>query len=257
MNPKQLLAPVAIVVLVSACSQSPSGSTQNAAPAATSPAGSGASQASALTPQPAAASAAPALAPSAAPAAARPAADVKPAEPAFRDVTVPAGTLLQIELKTAVASDTSHAEDPVRGALRHAVTVGGVTAIPVGTVATGHVTDATRSARVKGVAHVAFRFNQLDLPGEGKHVSIRTAAISREAHATKKKDAAKIGGGAAGGALIGALVGGGSGAAKGAAVGGAAGTGVVLATRGDEIRIAPGASFSVKLLDPITVQVAR
>ena len=81
--------------------------------------------------------------------------------------------------------------------------------------------------------------------------------MAREAEATKKQDAAKIGGGAAGGAVIGAIVGGGSGAAKGAAIGGAAGTGVVVATRGKEVRLGPGAAVSVKLTEPLRVLVRR
>ena len=79
----------------------------------------------------------------------------------------------------------------------------------------------------------------------------------REAAATKKQDAAKIGGGAAGGAVIGAILGGGSGAAKGAAVGGAGGTGVVLATRGKEVSVPAGTNLIVRLQTPITVRVRR
>ena len=44
---------------------------------------------------------------------------------------------------------------------------------------------------------------------------MRTDTVSRMAQATKKQDAAKIGGGAAGGAIIGGILGGGDGAAKG------------------------------------------
>jgi hypothetical protein len=84
---------------------------------------------------------------------------------------------------------------------------------------------------------------------------MRTDMVSRLAPATKKQDAAKIGGGAAGGAIIGGIIGGGDGAAKGAAIGGAAGTGVVLSTRGQEIRLAPGTAVSVRLASPLTVRV--
>jgi hypothetical protein len=175
-------------------------------------------------------------------------------EPVFRSVTIPAGTTLPVELRTAVASDTSQVEDPVRGTLRRAVVINGVTALPAGTEVRGHVTGAERSARVKGRASVAFRFNQITVPGEGR-VAISTGAISRLAPATKKQDAAKIGGGAAGGAIIGGLLGGGDGAAKGAAIGGAAGTGVVLSTRGKEVRLGAGTPVAVRLTAPLTVRV--
>ena len=173
----------------------------------------------------------------------------------YREVTLPAGTVLPVELTTAVASDSSNVEDAVRGKLRRAVTVQGVQAFPSGTAVSGVVTAAERSARVKGRARVAFRFTTIDPPGDAERLSMRTDTVSRMAEATKKQDAAKIGGGAAGGAIIGGIVGGGDGAAKGAAIGGAAGTGVVLSTRGKEIRLPPGTPVSVRLAAPLTVRV--
>jgi hypothetical protein len=175
--------------------------------------------------------------------------------PAFREITVPAGTVLPLDLKSSVASDTSHVEDRVTATLRRTVIVGGTEVIPAGSTVIGHVTDAKESARVKGRARIAFRFTELDLPGDGNRVRISTGTVAREAAATKKKDAAMIGGGAVGGAVIGGLIGGGDGAAKGAAIGGAAGTGTVLATRGKEVRLGPGADIAVKLTAPLTVRV--
>ena len=61
---------------------------------------------------------------------------------------------------------------------------------------------------------------------------------------TKKKDATKIGIGTGAGAIIGGIVGGGKGAAIGAGVGAAGGTGVVMATRGEEVRLAAGTPVS-------------
>lgn len=176
-------------------------------------------------------------------------------KPEYRELTVPAGTLLALELTTPVASDTSNVEDPVRATLRSGVTVDGVQAVPAGTAVLGHVTSAERSAKVKGRASIAFRFNQIDLPGAGGRQSISTGTVSRLAPATKKKDATKIGVGAGAGAVIGGILGGGDGAAKGAAIGGGAGSAVVLSTRGQEVRIAAGAPVSVKLTAPLTVIV--
>jgi hypothetical protein len=176
-------------------------------------------------------------------------------EPEFREVTLPAGTVLPIELQSAVASDTSNVEDPVKASLRRAVIVEGVEALPAGSTLNGTVTAAKRSARVKGRAQVAFRFDSIVPAGRDERIAIRTSAVSRMAPATKKKDAATIAVPAAGGAVIGGIVGGGSGAAKGAVIGGGAGTGVVLATRGKEVRFGPGADFSVTLQAPVTIRV--
>ena len=184
-----------------------------------------------------------------------PARAAAPAAPEYREVTLAAGTVLPLELQTAVGSDTSTVEDQVRATLRRTITAEGVEALPAGSVLLGHVTAADRAGRVKGRARIAFRFTKLDPAGDAERLSISTTTVSRMAEATKKQDAAKIGGGAVGGAIIGGILGGGDGAAKGAAVGGAAGTGVVLATRGKDVRLGSGADVSVKLTAPVTVRV--
>jgi hypothetical protein len=173
--------------------------------------------------------------------------------PTYREITLPAGTTLPLDLKTAVGSDISQVEDTVRATLRRALTIQGTEVLPAGTEVVGSVTQAERSGRVKGRARVAFRFTSLRHGDE--RYDIRTESVARAAEATKGEDATKIAVGAGAGAAIGALLGGGSGAAKGAAIGGAGGTGVVLATRGKEVRLGPGADVNTKLTAPLTVRV--
>jgi hypothetical protein len=200
----------------------------------------------------AAAPSAPGTAASAAPAVPAPAPVAPPAE-RFHEVTVPSGTTLRLELKSAVASDTSHVEDAVRATLRQPLVVKGQTVLPAGTEIDGAVTSVERAGRVKGRARVAYRFSTLRYQGE--RYDIRTAAIAHQGQASKGSDAKKIAIGAGAGAALGALLGGGGGAAKGAALGGAGGTGVVLATRGSEVRLAPGASVTTTLTAPLTIRV--
>jgi len=182
-------------------------------------------------------------------------APAKPPAPAYREVTLPEGTALRLRLRSAVASDTSKVEDRVRAELRDAVVIDGATVLPAGTEVTGVVTDVERSGRVKGRARVAYRFNSLRY--DDTNVDVATAPVSHEAEATKGEDAKKIAIGAGAGAAIGAVLGGGDGAAKGAAIGGAAGTGAVLATRGEEVRLGPGASVNTRLTAPVTIRVKR
>jgi hypothetical protein len=181
------------------------------------------------------------------------AAPVAPAVAAYKEVTIPSGTTLRLSLDSAVASDTSKVEQPVRATLKSPVTINGAEALPSGSEVTGVVTEAKESGRVEGRASVAFRFNSLRVNGES--YKIQTSTISELAPATKKKDAEKIGIGAGAGAALGAILGGGKGAVKGAAVGGAAGTGVVLATKGEEVRLGPGAAVTTRLTAPLTVRV--
>jgi hypothetical protein len=174
-------------------------------------------------------------------------------EPDFREVTVPAGTVLPVELQTTIASDESRVEDPVRARVRQAVVIDGVTVIPAGSPITGVVTTAKRSGRVKGRAEIGFRLSTLQAHEE-RH-AIRTGIVARRAPATKTQDAVDIGIPAAAGAVAGAIVGGKDDAAKGAIIGGAAGTGYVLATRGKEVRVPAGTDLAVKLLEPISIRV--
>jgi hypothetical protein len=183
-------------------------------------------------------------------------APAKPAaKPAFREVTLPAGTTLRLRLQSAIASDSSRVEDAVRAELTEAVSADGATVLPAGTAVVGNVTDVERSGRVKGRARLAYRFNSLTHGGE--RYDVVTAPLSHEAEATKGEDATKIAVGAGAGAVVGALLGGGDGAAKGAAIGGAGGTGVVLATRGEEVRLGPGAAVTTRLTAPLTVRIAN
>jgi hypothetical protein len=174
-----------------------------------------------------------------------------PPAPAFRDVTIPAGTSLSVTLLTAVASNTSKVEDPVKGSISKALTISGVTALPVGTQMLGSVTEAAESGRVKGKASVAFRFDRLVVNDET--VRVQTAKVQVTAAADTKSDVKKGGLGAGAGAIVGGVIGGGKGAAIGAVAGGA---GTVLATKGSEVEIPSGTVVNVLVQDPITVRVA-
>jgi hypothetical protein len=174
-------------------------------------------------------------------------------EPEWRELTIPAGSTLPLELTTALTSETARVETPVRARLRQAVVVNGYTALPVGTVITGQVTSVERAGRVQGRAQLTFRFDEALVGGERE--TLRTDPLTFQAEATKGEDATKVGAGAGVGAVIGGILGGGKGAAKGAAIGGAAGAGTVLATRGKDVEVASGTEVTSTLTAPLTVRV--
>jgi len=176
-----------------------------------------------------------------------------PPRPVYRNVTIPTGTTLPLALTSAISSDTSAVEDVVTAELTRSVMSDGREVLPAGTRLTGSVTDVDDSGRVKGRAMIAFRFTSLRTVDD--QYDVQTAPLSHTAPATKGEDATKIGIGAGAGAVIGGLLGGKEGAAKGAIVGGGAGTGVVLATKGQEVRLGPGASATTELTAPLTVRV--
>jgi hypothetical protein len=176
-----------------------------------------------------------------------------PARPVYRNVTIPAGTTLALVLTSALASDTSMIEDPVSARLTQAITVDGRDVVPAGGHLDGVVTGVDGSGRVRGRGMIAFRFTSLRT-GEARY-DVQASPVTYLAPATKGEDATKVGIGAGAGAIVGGILGGGSGAATGAAIGGAAGTGVVLATKGEEVRLGPGADATSQLTAPLTVRV--
>ena len=248
----------ALGIGVSACERGATGEA-NPRPANGAPSSSLASEPA--HPAPSAAAPAAAVSPPANAAAARsvtPAASAAPASAAVvREATLPAGTRLQVVLDTGVGSDTSRVEEAVQGHLASPVVVHGDTVLAQGTRVGGVVTCAERSVKLKGRAHIAVRFDTITPRGDDERYRIRTAAIQRTAASTKKKDAVKVGGGAAGGAIIGAIVGGKKGAAIGTAVGGGAGTAAVLATRGDEVHLPKGSPLTLRLSEPVTIRIRR
>jgi hypothetical protein len=182
-----------------------------------------------------------------------PAPAARPRAPEFREVTVPEGTALPLELQTDLSSETAQVEEPVKARLKQAVVVNGVTALPEGSVVSGEVTSVERAGRVKGRSSLAFSFSRVQ--ADNLSGSLRTNPLTYTGEASKGEDATKIGAGAVGGAIVGGILGGGKGATKGAAIGGAAGTGVVLATRGKDVKLESGADLAATLAAPFTVRV--
>jgi hypothetical protein len=187
--------------------------------------------------------------------ASRPAEAAAPAPrlPEYREVTIPAGTALPLEMTSTISSGSAQVEAPVSAKLQNAVTINGETAIPAGTVLRGTVTDVERAGRVKGRAHISFAFNDATIRGDREN--LKTNPLTFEAEATKGEDATKVGAGAVGGAILGGILGGKKGAVKGGAAGAAAGTGVVLATRGDEVTVNEGTNVTATLAQPLTLRV--
>ena len=72
-----------------------------------------------------------------------------PRLPEYREVTIPVGTTLPLEMMSTISSGSAQVEAPVSAKLRNAITVDGDTVIPSGAVLRGNVTDVERAGRVK------------------------------------------------------------------------------------------------------------
>ena len=165
--------------------------------------------------------------------------------PTPRPRIVASGTALEVVLQQALSTKTAKPEDPVLAELGEDVVVDGDVMLPKGSEVRGHVVSAQRSGRVKGRARLVVSFEEVRV--EGRSYKIQATGFDVTAGSSKGKDAKIAGGAAAAGAVIGAIADGGSGAVKGGLIGGAAGGAAVLATRGAEVELASGSSYTIKL----------
>lgn len=136
------------------------------------------------------------------------------------------------------------------------VRVNAMDVVPAGATISGEITHIDPAGRVAGGAELTLRFTELVLP-DGKSYAISCDPFRLTGKGEGKSSALQIGGGAAAGALIGGLVGGKDDIAKGAAAGAIVGTGVAVATKGDQIVLPAGQKMKVALNAPLTVVVTK
>ena len=181
-----------------------------------------------------------------------PAAPPPPAAPQPATVTVPRGATLSVRLGETLSTEKNNAGDTFHAVLDQPLIVDGFVIAERGARVEGRVVELERSGRVKGTARMALELTRLHT-ADGQSVRINTSAFTRQAESTTKKDAAKVGIGAAIGAAIGAMAGGGKGAGIGAGVGGAAGAGEVLLTRGQAAELRVETRMTFRLSEPVTL----
>lgn len=174
-----------------------------------------------------------------------------PMEPEIVEVEIAEGTIFELELLTALDSSVNQVGDEIQARTISPVYVRGEEVLREGSYLEGRVTEVAASGRVRGRAALAFTFERLST--RTGVVTIRTSYVAEQADAGTKDDAKKIGGAAGVGAIIGGIIGGKKGAAVGATIGGAGGTGVVLSTKGEEVRMRVGSQFNVRLDEPVII----
>ncbi len=200
------------------------------------------------------------------------AANPRSGEAASRQVTIPAGTKVLLQLKSPI--DTKHARvgDGVYCQTNFPVTQDNVVVIPAGTYVKGEIAEVRRAGRIKGRAEVLFHFHTMifpggytvDLPGalEDEPGAINHSVTDKEgtikADSQKGKDAATVAKGGATGAVVGAVVGRSfKDAGIGGGIGAAVGLAQVLLTRGQDVRIDQGTSLEMVLQRSLTVEINR
>lgn len=174
--------------------------------------------------------------------------------PAALVVSVPAGTVMEVQLLEGLSSQTSEAGDIFRARVASDVATDGAVGIPAGSEVVGVVTEVVPLGKVGGRAKLGLKFTDLVLPS-GRTVPI-DATLVQQGPSETRKDAATIGGAAAGGAILGRVLSKkdrSRGTVIGAIIGAAAGA--VLASRnGEEVVIPEGTRLDLKLDDEVEVR---
>jgi hypothetical protein len=201
-----------------------------------------------------------------------PAEQVQPPASASRQVTLPAGTRVLLQLQSPIYTKTARVGDGVYCESTFPVTQENQMAIPAGTYVKGRITHIQRPGRVKGRAELQVHFTSMifpngytvDLPGtlEGTPGSYNHQVTDDEgtvkANGTKGRDVGTVASTTGAGAVIGGVASrSGTGAGIGAGVGAAVGLAQVLLTRGPDVRLERGTALEMVLQTPLTVDVPR
>lgn len=175
-----------------------------------------------------------------------------PAPAAPRVMIVPSGTQLAMSLTTPLTSKTAKVGDVVRARVTQDVLVDNRVAIATGTTVAGQVTDVVSgSDKIGGVPTLGLRFERLEMAG-GVDVPI-DGVISQKGKSDTGRDTAKIVGGAAAGAILGHQVkGGDKGKVLGGLLGGAIGA-VAAQKTGTEVTLTEGTELSIALAAPVEI----
>ncbi len=202
-----------------------------------------------------------------------PVASATPPAPAARTYTVPAGTKVLLQLRSAINTRSAKPGDGVYLASTFPVVVGNRVMIPAGVYVQGIVDRVARAGHVKGRAQLDLHFTSIifpngtvveipgiinSLPG-AKDRTVKGDEGTVEQDGNKGRDVARaaeiglegagigtIGGAATGHPLAGAAIGG---------LGGVAvGTVVALFTRGDDINIESGTPVEMVLQRPLILE---
>lgn len=167
------------------------------------------------------------------------------------EVSVPAGSVLQIRINRGIDSQHIKPGTAFDGTVMNDVVAGGAVAIPRGASVQGVVVDARKTGALKGEGELSLQVNSVTMGGQVYPISTDVWQ-----HNGKDKSASTVNhaiGLGALGALVGAVAGGGTGAAIGAGVGAGAGVATSAASDGGRVMLPPESIVSFRTAQPATV----
>jgi hypothetical protein len=173
-----------------------------------------------------------------------------------KTATLTAGTVIVAALQSTVSTADAKTGDAIALRTTEAVRVNEQDVVPAGATIRGEVTHAKGAGRVAGGAELTLRFTTLETV-DGKSYPIVCQPFRLEGKGDAKESALEIGGGAVAGGIVGGLLGGKGSVGKGAVAGAVLGTGVAVATKGDQIVVPAGQKLKVTLTDGVTVTLPK
>ena len=183
------------------------------------------------------------------PPAAAPASPPPPPQPVR--VTIPAGTVVSVQLIDGVDTSVNHVGDEFAASVASPVMQGGQVIIPQNADARVSLVNATSAGKIKGRSTVELQLVSVSVGG--RNYSVTSDPYEQSGGSRGKRSAEVIGGGAGLGALLGGIFGGGKGAAIGAAAGAGGGTAVQVATKGQQVKIPSETRLDFTLQSPVTI----
>jgi hypothetical protein len=172
------------------------------------------------------------------------------------ELTVPAGTFVTVRLMGSLSSDVNQAGDGFSATLEQPVVVDGWVVARRGQIAVGHVVQAQKAGRVRGVSSLAIALSDISLVN-GRQVQVTSQLVQTSAGTSKGRDALALATTTGMGAAIGGAIDGGPGAGIGAGVGAAVGIAGVLLTPGRPTVMSPETLLTFRLEAPITINTQR
>src|SRR5579859_3713379 len=205
------------------------------------------------------------------PSSAAPAPQAAASQP-VRQITVPVGTEVLLQLKSVIDTKSSKVGDSVYCQTTFPVVADNTVVIPAGAYVKGEISRLQRAGRVHGRAEVLFHFTTIifpsgytvELPGtlhgdagtNKAKVADEEGTVRSDGHDKLKKLPESVGKGATYGTVGGVIASGNlTGLRVGGGIGAAIGLASVLATRGPDVRIEPGATLAMVLQRPLIMDV--
>ena len=155
-------------------------------------------------------------------------------------ISVPAGTVILVETRSAVSSGQHGAGHRFQSVLvGDLVAPDGTVVAPNGSTVFGILNSAQKSGRIAGRAELVIAFDSIMV--NNRRIPIATSQVQAVTQATAGKSARQV----ARGAAIGGLIDGSSGARTGAKVG----AGAAVLSRGNQVNVPSGTLLEVQLRD--------